>query len=373
MVMHASALPILPAFQALLLGRVARRARPTVPPEVLHAKSITELRAVFGLLSPDAHWQGPTLGAPSRERLFTPRITFWAFLSQVLSVDSACRAAVRKAQAWWAQQGGGPLSANTSAYCQARARLREPTLESLQQQLAQRLEENVPTDRLWCGRRVRVVDGTTCSMPDTAPNQGAYPQPSGQKAGCGFPMLKVVGLFSLASGALLRAVHGPVRVSEVQLFRQLWPALTKGEVLLADRGFCSFGGLAALQQLGVDCVMRLHQARPIDFRRGRRLGKADRLLAWAKPRGCPRQLDAEQFAALPGTLQVRQLRLQARLKGFRTRSLVLVTTLVDPLAYPAAALAELYLQRWGVELHFRELGNPDAARCLTVPLTADDP
>jgi hypothetical protein len=208
---------------------------------------------------------------------------------------------------------------------------------------------------LWRGRRVKLVDGTTCSMPDTADNQDAYPQPSGQKAGCGFPMLKVVGLFSLATGALLHAVHGPVRLHDVQLFRQRWRHLTQGDVLLADRGFCSFGFLAALQQRGIDSLLRLHQARALDFRRGKRLGKADRQLEWAKPKRCPRTLSAEQFAALPDRLTVRQLRIKATLKGFRTPNLVLVTTLLDPVAYPAEALAALYLQRWGVELHFREL------------------
>ena len=173
--MHASALPILPAFQALLLGHAARRARPQVPPELLRAKALTELRALFGGLIPDARWQRLTLGPPSRGRLFTPLITFWAFLSQVLSADSACRTAGRKVQAWWIRQGGGPMSANPSAYCQARARLAEETLEALQDQLAQPLEANVPAERFWCGRRVRGVDGATCSMPDTAPNQRAYP------------------------------------------------------------------------------------------------------------------------------------------------------------------------------------------------------
>jgi hypothetical protein len=353
--MPPSALPLVPTFQALLLGHAARRARPPVPPEVLRAKSLSQLRALFGLLIPDHRWQGLPVRASSRERLFTPLITFWAFLSQVLAADSACRTAVRKVQAWWARQGGGSLSANTSAYCQARARLPDETLEAIHQQLAGGMEGALPDQQRWCGRRVKVVDGTTCSMPDTAPNQDAYPQPSGQKAGCGFPMLKVVGLFSLATGALLHAVHGPVRVHEGQLFRQLWVHFTQGEVLLADRGFCSFGCLASLQQLGLDCVMRLHQARRVNWRGGQRLGKADRLVEWTKPRSRPRLLSAEEFAALPATLSVRQVRLQARLKGFRTRTLVLVTTLVDPVAYPPEALAELYLQRWGVELHFREL------------------
>ena len=265
------------------------------------------------------------------------------------------------------------MSASTSAYCQARARLPEQTLEALQQQLARDMEGQLAEQQLWRGRRVKVVDGTTCSMPDTAQNQDAYPQPSGQKPGCGFPMLKLVGLFSLATGALLHAVHGPVRLHDAQLFRQLWSQLSQGDVVLADRGFCSFGCLAALQQLGLDCLMRLHQARSVDWQRGKRLGKADRQLQWAKPKRCPRTLSAEQFAALPDALTVRQLRVKATLKGFRTRNLVLVTTLLDPAAYPAEALAALYLQRWAVELHFRERENADAAGRLTLPLTADDP
>ncbi|MBV9997953.1 MAG: IS4 family transposase [Verrucomicrobia bacterium] len=353
--MHASALPILPGFQALLLGQAARRARPQVPPAVLQAKSLSQLRALFGLLIPDSRWQGLPRGPSGRQRLFTPLITFWAFLSQVLSADSACRTAVRKVQAWWIRQGGGPMSANTSAYCQARARLPEATLEAIHQQLAGGMESELPDPHWWRGHQVKVVEGTTCSMPDTAQNQEAYPQPSGQKADCGFPMLKLVGLFSLATGALLHAVHGPVRVHDVQLFRQLWHHLAPGDVLVADRGFCSFGLLATLQQRGVDGLMRLHQARRVNWRRGQRLGKADRQLAWTKPRGCPRTLSAEQFAALPDTLTVRQARVKVTLKGFRPRSLVLVTTLLDPVAYPAEALAGLYLQRWQVELHFREL------------------
>jgi hypothetical protein len=134
--MHTSALPVLTAFQTLLLGHAARRARPPVPPEVLGAKSLSQLRALFGWLIPDRRWQGPSLEPSRRKRFFTPLITFWAFLSQVLSVDSACRTAVRKVQAWWVRQGGGPLSANPSAYGQARARLAEATLEALQDQLA---------------------------------------------------------------------------------------------------------------------------------------------------------------------------------------------------------------------------------------------
>jgi DDE family transposase len=168
-------------------------------------------------------------------------------------------------------------------------------------------------------------------------------------------MLKLVGLFSLATGALLHAVYGPLRTHDVQLLRQLWNSLTQGDVLLADRGFCSFGCLAMLQQAGVDSLMRLHQRRSVDFRHGQRLGKDDQLVVWTKPSRCPCMLSPEQFALLPDTLTVRQFRVKPTVKGFRTQSLVLVTTLLDTATYPAEALAGLYFQRWGVELHFREL------------------
>jgi hypothetical protein len=261
-----------------------------------------------------------------------------------------------------------PISTNTSAYCQARSRLSEQTLLAIHRQTAQRLECNVLTDSLWLGRRVKVVDGTTCSMPDTAESQKAYPQPGSQKPGCGFPMMKVVGLFCLASGALLEVVRGTLRVHESQLFRHLWPHLNPGDVLLADRGFCSFFSLSSLQERGVDCLMRLHQRRRVDFRRGKRLGPEDIVLHWTKPAQRPETLSPQEFNALPDSLTVRQIRLHPKIKGFRVRTIVLVTTLLDPIAFPAQALGELYFQRWSVELHFREIKTLlrlDILRCLS--------
>jgi hypothetical protein len=275
---------------------------------------------------------------------------------------------VRKAQAWWSLGRRRPISSNTSAYCQARTRLSERTLEAIHRQTTLRLECNVPTDSLWLGRRVKIVDGTGCSMPDTAENQKAYPQPGSQKPACGFPVMKLVGLFCLASGALLEVVRGTLLVHESQLFRQLWTHLNPRDLLLADRAFCSFFSIYSLQKRGVDSVMRLHQRRRVDFRRGKRLGKDDILLNWTKPAQRPETLTAEEFRALPTTLTVRQIRLTPNIKGFRVRTIILVTTLLDPIAFPAEALGELYFQRWSVELHFREIKTLlrlDVLRCLT--------
>jgi Transposase DDE domain len=364
--MRHSSTPFFSALFPLLFGRPPCRELKNLQARASGSDSISELRKALGQFVPDALLGRHTQSG--RDRLFTPLVTFWAFLSQVLSPQSACRDAVRKAQAWWSLGRRLPVSTNTSAYCQARSRLSEQTLLAIHRQTAQRLECNVPTDSLWLGRRVKVVDGTTCSMPDTAESQKAYPQPGSQKPGCGFPMMKLVGLFCLASGALLEVVRGTLRVHESQLFRHLWPHLNPGDVLLADRGFCSFFSIHSLQARGVDSVMRLHQRRRVDFRRGKRLGKEDILLDWTKPAQRPETLSVEEFKALPTTLTVRLIRLTPQIKGFRVRTIILVTTLLDPIAFPAQALGELYFQRWSVELHFREIKTLlrlDILRCLT--------
>jgi len=226
----------------------------------------------------------------------------------------------------------------------------------------------VPRASLWLGRCVKVVDGTGLSMPDTASNQAAYPQSVSQKPGCGFPLMKRVGLFSLASGALLQFARGTQYNHDCQLFVQLWPHLLKGDVVLGDRGFCSFLALGSLLAQGVDSVLRLHQTRRVDFRRGQRLGKDDQLIVWQRPFRRPTEQHPELMAALPKQLTVRQIRLRVQIKGFRSQTIVLVTTLLDPVAYPADEIRQLYLQRWSVELHFREIKTLlalDVLRCLS--------
>ncbi|MBA2705835.1 MAG: IS4 family transposase [Blastocatellia bacterium] len=360
--------PFFAAFAPLLFGRPPRGFHCALHAKVLAAHSLSQLREAFGSMIPDALLSRQNKGAGSRQRLFSPSITFWAFLAQVLSPNSACREAVRKVQAWWTLGSCTEMSSDTSAYCQARARLADKTLLHIHDHLVARMEANAPSDSRWLSREVKIVDGTNLSMPDTAQNQAAYPQPSSQKKGCGFPMMKLVALFSLKSGALLHFVRGTLHVHENQLFRALWQYLLKGDVILSDRGFCSFVAIASLLTRGVDSVMRLHQARRSDFRRGKRLSHDDILVTWTKPQQRPATWSAEEFAALPQTLTLRQIRLRINLKGARSRTIILVSTLLDPLAYPADAIRALYLERWSVELHFREIKIVlalDVLRCLT--------
>ena len=355
--------PFFSAFGPLLFGRRAHRKLPVIE------KDLGQLQSVFGTHLPKGSLARTKDGANSRQRLFSIEVTFWAFLFQILSPQCACREVVRKVQAWWQGPRSKRMSANSAAYCQARSRLPLPTLEKLFGALASTLERRILDCERWLGgRRVKILDGTTLSMPDTPANQKRWPQPSSQKPGCGFPLLRLVGLFCLSSGALLRYAFGNKHDQENHLVRQLLGGLEKGEVLLADRGFCSFGLFAVLLARGVDCVMRLHQARRCDLRQGRRLGKGDRLVTWRK--GSARRNDpwAPEHDALPATLAVRLVRFRIEVPGFRTEEAILATTLLDAKAHSAHMLAALYRVRWNIELRYREIKTTmgaDVLRCKT--------
>jgi Transposase DDE domain len=360
--------PFFAAFGSLLFGRAHRSKIDALLGPHPAERSLNQFQSAFGEFIPKALLAPQDSGVNSRQRIFSTVVTFWAFLAQVLERGSSCRDALRRVLAWWQFQcpRQAQPSPDTSAYCQARARLEDATLLKIGTHLADQMQRNTPCADLWKGRRVKVIDGTTGSMPDTPKNQQQWPQPKSQQPGCGFPLLKLVGLFCLASGALLQTVHSSLRQHEAVLARLLWKLLEIGDILLADRGFCSFLDLHALGQLGVDAVMRLHQARRADFRQGRRLAKDDRLVTWVKPARRSAVWTQEEFDALPATLLVRILRYRIAVPGFRSQEVILVTTLLDPKAYPLEALAELYFQRWGVELHFREIKTllgMDVLRC----------
>jgi hypothetical protein len=241
-------------------------------------------------------------------------------------------------------------------------------LLSVHRHTANTLQQRVTREQLWCGRHVKVVDGTGVSMPDTPKNQRAFPQPSNQKKGCGFPVAKLVGCFCLASGALLHWAEGNQHVHERKLSRKLFAFFLPDDIALTDRGFCSYVDIALLLRAGVDTVMRLHQARPSDLRKGKRLGPNDRLVTWQKPKQRPRVCTAADWRHVPDTLTLRLVYVSVDVPGWRTQSVVVVTTLTDPIRYPAAEIARLYLRRWAVELFFRDIKTTlglDVLRCQT--------
>lgn len=218
------------------------------------------------------------------------------------------------------------------------------------------------------GRPVKVVDGSTTQLADTAQNPKRYPQPTSQKPGCGFPVMKFVALFSLTSGAILNVLLGSLRHHDLRLLRGLWDQLKKGDILLGDRAYGEYTTLAGWPQQGVDVVARLHHRRKVDFRKAQRLGQNDGLFVWTKGGPQSEILSASQWALLPAQITVRIIRFTATLRGFRSRRVTLVTTLLDPKLFPAGDLAALYARRGRLELCLRDLKTTmgmEALRCKT--------
>lgn len=297
--------------------------------------------------------------ARDKRDIYTPAITLWALLSQVLHPGRlrSCAAAVSRVTVLCVALGRKPPSPDTGAYCRARAKLPERVLERLVYGVAEQLESRVPADWLWHGRHVKVGDGTTLTTPDTPENQNAWPQSRAQKPGVGFPILRMVVLFSLATAAVSGVAVGPCKgkqTGEPALFRTLLDRLQPGDVFLGDCGFCSYAMLALLLVQHVDVVVRQHQRRRTDFRLGRRLGKEDHLVQWQRPLR-PTWMDEEIYAAIPATLSVRELKVHVGIRGFRVRQLIVVTTLVDADRYPKHEIAALFRQRWHAELDLRNI------------------
>jgi len=300
---------------------------------------------------------------------FPPSRTFWLFLAQVLDQDGSCREALRRFLAWLAVAEGKSASPNTAAYCKARKRLSLEEIESVRKRVARQLERSAEGRYLWYGRPVKVFDGTAVSMPDTPENQARYPQPNTQKPGCGFPVMHIVAVFSLASGVLLDIAKGALYADhERTLFRQLWHILKARDVVLADCGFCSYADFYLLGLRHIDCVMRNHQKRKVGLREIKRLGKGDRLVNWVKMIPCPKWLSKEQWAAIPATMTVREITFTIDIPGFRSETITLATTLLDHRQFPKQAFTDLYLKRWEVELNFRHIKTTmgmDILRCKT--------
>jgi hypothetical protein len=309
-------------------------------------------------------------GATWKQILYTPWLTFWAFFWQTLSPDHSCRAALKRIAAWMGRRGQTIDTEETSPYCKARARLPESALHRLMQSLGWTTHQEAAAQWRWRGRRVKVVDGSTVTRPDTPANQQAYPQLGSQKPGVGFPIARIVVVFCLATGVVLEAAIGKCqgkRTGENTLFRRLWDELEPEDIILGDRYYCSYFDIAMLKRRGVDSVFRLHQRRPCDFRRGRRLGREDQVVTWVRPQR-PDWMDEATYVAIPETMEVRQVRIHVGQPGFRTRVIEIATTLLDPKVYTKAELGTLFRQRWQAELDLRSIKivlGMDQLRCQT--------
>jgi hypothetical protein len=314
-----------------------------------------------------------------RRRVLDPVTTIHLFILQVLHHNTACSHLSRLT--------GKPFSA--SAYCQARARLPLKVVTTLAARVAELLQQTTAVGGRWHGHRTVLLDGSGCSMPDTPDLQRHFGQPGAQQKGCGFPVAHLLTAFDAHAGLLLDVEPAPLRTHDLAHVSAIHPRLRPGDLLVADRGFCSFAHLALIQQGGMEACLRMHQMQIVSFRPHRRcvgtshrrstglprsrwlkrLGPDDQMVEWPKPKTRPSWISVAAYDALPESIRVRELRYRIRTPGFRTREVTLVTTLLDPVRYPARELAELYRARWEVEINLRHLKTTlglDVLHCQTV-------
>ena len=316
-----------------------------------------------------------------RDRTLDPAATLSLFLLQVLHGNAACRHVVHL----------GQRAFSATAYCRARKRLPLAVVQALVEMVAAKLRATSAEAAGWRGHRVRMIDGSGFSMPDVAELRDHFGSPAGQRPGCGFPVGHLVALFDLATGMLLRVATSPMRAHDMSQAAHLACELRPGDLLLGDRGFCSYAHLAILLKRGNHAAFRMHQRQIVDFTPGRPSsrqrggaappkgsphstwvrsnGELDQVVIWHKGTNRPAWMTPDEFAGLPAEITVRELRYRVGVRGFRVRVVTLVTTLLDPSAYPKAELAELYRRRWQVELNLRHIKTTmkmDILHCKTV-------
>ena len=299
-------------------------------------------------------------GVEFRDRVFSPMVTLWAFLSQVIArKDSSCQDAVGRVLSDRVAHGQKACSPDTSSYCQARTRLPEQVIADMTRETGQQVHREAPEEWLWKGRRVTIVDGSTASMADTPQNQEEFPQSKNQKAGLGFPILRFVVLLSLSVGTALECALSACRgkkTGEQSLFRGIWDALQPGEVLLGDRLYDAYRDIVLLRARGVDVVFGKKQSRRCDFRCGRKLGRDDHVVVWRKPKYDATRFETrDEWESLPDKLEMREVRVHVRRQGYRTRTVIIVTTLLDAKQYSAQDLTDLFSERWHCELDLRSI------------------
>jgi len=343
--------------------RLARELR------LLRKKSLSQLAECFHKFIPDDLLKPSSNKGHSRKRIFSKENTFWAFFSQVIDADGGCMEVVRKTQALAAICGLKVPASSTSAYCQARAKLEESTLMNIFKHTAKRTDDT-PEKGFLKGRRVIVVDGTGVSMPDTLANQQEWPQQKTQKEGCGFPTARICGCFSLSTGGLLSFEIGNKKSHELRLLRKQWSTFRDGDIFLGDKGFCNYYDLATFKKRGVDSVVTLALRKPIKAADAHEiLGDDDLIISWKKPiRNKTSAYSREEWEALPSVLRLRQIKVTVDVPGWRVKSFYIITTLLDSALYTRPELADLYRQRWDVELYFRDLKTTlgmDVLKCKT--------
>jgi len=368
----------LPGFNWPILHRKPRSSHKALTEELrqLKQKSFSHLGECLGKFIPGRYLQPASSGLLSRRRIYSKENTFWAFLSQVLDADGGCKEVVRKLQAFAALKSGKLPSSSTAAYCKARQKLDQAELESIFKHTAAGVQSEADPNRL-NGRRIIVVDGTGVSMPDTEENQEKWPQYKSQKPGCGFPNAAICACFNLHNGTLLSYEVGNKKSHELPMLRKQWGTFKPGDIFLGDKGFCSYYDQSSFKDRGVDSIITLARRMPVnEVEAVKVLGDDDLLICWKKPvRSKQSSYSQKDWESLPETLSLRQIKVTVKQSGFRVSSFYIVTTLLDAEEYSASDIAEVYFQRWDVELFFRDIKitmGMDILRCKTPEMVSKE-
>ena len=294
----------------------------------------------------------------ARNAIFTPFLTLWALLISVISDDKSGPAACARVSVLLLSLSRRVWSEDTGVYCRARARLDGPAIRELALDLANRLDRAALPHWRWHGLRVLLGDGTTILLPDTAANQAAFPQMASQKKGLGSPIIRLVALLSLATGAIAGMEWGPYQgkgTGETALLRRLLTdSLEHGDVVVLDRYYGNYWMIALLLDAGVQVCVRANANKKCDFGKGKRLGHLDHIVTWKRPRR-PKWMSEEEYQRLPAELTLREIGIDLPQRGGAGGRVVVATTLLDAEAYPKDDIAELYKWRWQVEVDLRHL------------------
>jgi hypothetical protein len=345
--------PDFPQFIKRLAPMGPRSARQTV--QKLRQATLSQIEQRLAAFLPASGLENNRAQTHSRERLYPLHRVFWCWLWQILQGNTACREVVRQVQTMFCLHGKS-IDEGTSAYCQSRSKIPLALLRTFVTASAQAVQKTVPGANLLQQRPLKAIDGSSVRLADTPKNQQSFPQPHSQHPGAGFPTMKIVALFCVASGSLLACATGHRFQSDVSMAAQIFSSLVRGDVLVTDRGFGSFVVAALLHSLGIDLIARVPtRIRRIDFRQGHRLGSKDALFVWNKSKIRSPWMPLAQWLGLPLNLTVRVLQVRISVRHQRVQTLTLMTTLLDPKLYPAKEIAEAYRLRWRQEMCFDDL------------------
>ena len=351
--------PLLPGFSTRLYGRAKRSQLAALAAERdrVVRESISDYGTLFADVLPPAAVDAAC--GDIRKVKFPQAVTFWAWAGQIFERNASCAKAVTQVQCWCERAKLPPPSSDNSAYCKARQRIAGTVLEELNSTICDYASRRAPSRKGWEGHRLKAIDGSSVRLMDTAENQEEFPQPCRQKEGCGFPVMGFAGVLDLDQGTLADYHLCRYETHDVNAAHALLGSFGAGDVVVADRAYCSFALIATLKhERGADSVMRLHQSRAgkLDWRKGKRLSGDSRLVTWPRPkRGQRAALSRSEWEGLPEGIEIRYVRVRSLSRDGKMRNIYIATTLTDTEKYTDEMVAGLYMERWKIEVKFRDI------------------